>query len=645
MPVPFRNYFKEIAEAETRSVRIFEGHPSGLPPGEYGFIEFYCNEKNCDCRRVHLMVVTEWSKEPLAMIAYGWELPSYYAKWMHSADKRMAAGMSGVSLEPMFDQSKYAAAAKKLCEEVLLADPSYVARLKRHYRMMRDHVDGRQQSVQKLEKKQKTAKKKTHAMILPTERIPISELVSSDAVREALLSPHEAVRNSAAFFFTSCRTDGLSADIMKTVIQSVELYGIVASLGVLESLDVPQDETTIHWLTQELAKDYDLEDIRLDNYCYFLTEILCKADPQLLTPEMADLSCFSVECKPLYLKRIELAQTDWETLWQMLIDSRMNNLYDDIDFDIDEQIVEAVSRHDACNRRVLGWLQRKDVPLDDADFEDFIPVLLQVVAKKRITEAKEFVLDGIFDADKYFLPEGCQEAFASIAEEDDWEMLYSRWKRSPKQYQWFFDLLTEKPSKQRLEIALDMLQIDGKDVSNDGLISFLLENYVKESHPLIAELLDGDTISQEYWCEHAVGLVISGMINPDSLEDIDEWLHTAREIKWNLEELQAQHAGERLRVTYSEVFDFGDEEEDDDYFDDDDDDNIDDSSELSIPLPSLSRIRDFPKWQSLASDSGKSIDDSFSPTQPYRKTESHIGRNDPCPCGSGKKYKKCCIEK
>jgi uncharacterized protein YecA (UPF0149 family) len=23
----------------------------------------------------------------------------------------------------------------------------------------------------------------------------------------------------------------------------------------------------------------------------------------------------------------------------------------------------------------------------------------------------------------------------------------------------------------------------------------------------------------------------------------------------------------------------------------------------------------------------------------------HVGRNDPCPCGSGKKYKKCCLEK
>jgi hypothetical protein len=25
------------------------------------------------------------------------------------------------------------------------------------------------------------------------------------------------------------------------------------------------------------------------------------------------------------------------------------------------------------------------------------------------------------------------------------------------------------------------------------------------------------------------------------------------------------------------------------------------------------------------------------------RTEPKIGRNDPCPCGSGKKYKKCCM--
>jgi len=28
--------------------------------------------------------------------------------------------------------------------------------------------------------------------------------------------------------------------------------------------------------------------------------------------------------------------------------------------------------------------------------------------------------------------------------------------------------------------------------------------------------------------------------------------------------------------------------------------------------------------------------------QPLQKHNKKIGRNDPCPCGSGKKYKKCC---
>ena len=28
--------------------------------------------------------------------------------------------------------------------------------------------------------------------------------------------------------------------------------------------------------------------------------------------------------------------------------------------------------------------------------------------------------------------------------------------------------------------------------------------------------------------------------------------------------------------------------------------------------------------------------------QPFRRETPKVGRNDPCPCGSGKKYKKCC---
>lgn len=33
---------------------------------------------------------------------------------------------------------------------------------------------------------------------------------------------------------------------------------------------------------------------------------------------------------------------------------------------------------------------------------------------------------------------------------------------------------------------------------------------------------------------------------------------------------------------------------------------------------------------------------SSPPLAPRVRTEPKVGRNDPCPCGSGKKYKKCC---
>lgn len=38
-------------------------------------------------------------------------------------------------------------------------------------------------------------------------------------------------------------------------------------------------------------------------------------------------------------------------------------------------------------------------------------------------------------------------------------------------------------------------------------------------------------------------------------------------------------------------------------------------------------------------------DDIFEPQKPYVRPGKKIGRNDPCPCGSGKKYKNCCGRK
>ena len=41
-------------------------------------------------------------------------------------------------------------------------------------------------------------------------------------------------------------------------------------------------------------------------------------------------------------------------------------------------------------------------------------------------------------------------------------------------------------------------------------------------------------------------------------------------------------------------------------------------------------------------DGWKFDDGELVPEKPIVREEPKVGRNDPCPCGSGKKYKKCC---
>ena len=41
-------------------------------------------------------------------------------------------------------------------------------------------------------------------------------------------------------------------------------------------------------------------------------------------------------------------------------------------------------------------------------------------------------------------------------------------------------------------------------------------------------------------------------------------------------------------------------------------------------------------------EEGRGGEDGASKTKTVVRKEKKVGRNDPCPCGSGKKYKNCC---
>ncbi len=140
--VPFHRFFPDVARRETRSITVRGAARRGLPDGEYGFIEMYCNERGCDCRRVFFYIVSTPDNQLHAVVAYGWETRDFYVRWMHDDDPDTIAALMGPCLNLGSPQSRLAPALLRLVRDVLLSDTAYVGRVKRHYRMVRDRIDG-----------------------------------------------------------------------------------------------------------------------------------------------------------------------------------------------------------------------------------------------------------------------------------------------------------------------------------------------------------------------------------------------------------------------------------------------------------------------------------------------------------------------
>jgi hypothetical protein len=138
---PFYEPCPDIARRETRTVTVFPEAKLGLPPANYDFIELYCNERGCDCRRVMFMILSSATRECEAVVSWGWESIAFYKNWSDIADDAMARQMQGPILNFGSPQGPYSEGLLNLTANVLLQDPAYVERIKRHYGLFRQQID------------------------------------------------------------------------------------------------------------------------------------------------------------------------------------------------------------------------------------------------------------------------------------------------------------------------------------------------------------------------------------------------------------------------------------------------------------------------------------------------------------------------
>lgn len=137
----FRDRFRDLAERETRTISPVSESASGVPAGPYGFVEMFCDEPGCDCRRVLLRVVNTANGRYEALINFGWESARFYADWMREDDPVMVKALQGPALHLGAAQGEYADAVLEIAKRFVFSDAAYVARIKRHYAMFREDVE------------------------------------------------------------------------------------------------------------------------------------------------------------------------------------------------------------------------------------------------------------------------------------------------------------------------------------------------------------------------------------------------------------------------------------------------------------------------------------------------------------------------
>jgi len=440
--------------------------------------------------------------------------------------------------------------------------------------------------------------------------------LSDDRIKQGILHPKQRVRSAAVRYFS----ESFSADptVMPRVIEAVERYGWrdAVSTNVLRD-GLAQTDETLLWLLGELAREGDPGDHDWARYRDSLAGLLEGADAHLLSryeAEIADTEGIKLEVRNAIAERIRLLSADPDTCWAELgewCQRRWDEDYiDEVDLDEPGRLVEAIARHgDRYAARVLGTLQEEIEDFEGHPMRWMEPMVVRLAGEMKLEPAIPMLVEKLHE-DGGLLLEECQDALARIGTDAVVEELC----RDYADGHWSY----------RLGVAavLDRIRSDLATAKCVELLD------AEEDHDLRIWL--GRAVLHQFsydGIEPVRRLILEGPLH-DELRGLQEALLAACTLmevdfpemdEWRPE---VERWAEEHDKSLAEVLDDLSGEEDE--YDSTDFDDYYDDQPLEAPE---------------AEGAGEHI------VEPLSREEPKVGRNDPCPCGSGKKFKKCCLRK
>lgn len=424
-------------------------------------------------------------------------------------------------------------------------------------------------------------------------------------IKEALLHPDFMVRQLALEYFGQAyRRD---ADLVPLVRQAVAQYGRLECFLYHSSLGrLTPSATDVAWIAAELQRP---EPAGAEaNYDRALVGLLYNADPAWVRPLAADLlPSLDEETRYQLEQYLQVADWDADRCWLEL--ERMCGVHrgkfddDDVDLEFATLIIARLARTGQADpQRVLDLLTQ---PVEEFDYnpmywmETFAVVL---AGELRLEAAVPMIVAKLHSEGDYLLDEGCV-ALAKIGAPAVVPLLTADFLNQPWDYRLYaagvFDALHDDAVVAR---CLELLPEEPDADIRTSIAVGLVRNFAVEGvEPVRAWLAsdDYDPYFHDVEAELCAAATLMGVTFPEHAE----WKQRSDEQRERtLANMRAMDAG------------------------------------LDVP---------FPPTRSHAPRFEPEPMPEFEPEPVQRPAvaTTPAGRNDPCPCGSGKKYKKCCLNR
>jgi hypothetical protein len=428
----------------------------------------------------------------------------------------------------------------------------------------------------------------------------------ADKIKEAILHADQDVREAAVYYFANSYSP--APTIMSVVIQAIDQFGFENAFGVYSFMqNLVQTEETVHWLIQQLTKLGQPANEKEAEPVLAYNAALIHADPAILKnheTEIMALDSLDPDSKDAISERIWFPSRPAEELWGDLEDFCQTHedeeSISDEDFEFGCRIVEALGRHqDQYADRVLEIIGGETDEIGTCK-EGFA---IRLAGEMKLEAAIPLMMETLHEGPDDWMNQECHRAFAKIGSEEVIAHFASDFPTS----EWFERMfiacaLEDIHSDQAVQACLDFLKLEEDQLIQGLLLQSVLFNFATEGveparQYILQTPLDPNVL------EVRSTLLTACKLMRERFSEFDAWLEDSKNDK------------EFRRKWYEDHPSPDDDDDEDDDFDEEEEFEEDEIEEPEPP-----------------------------PLTIVRRNE-RIGRNDPCPCGSGKKFKKCCYGK